>query len=465
MGESFGVGIVGCGYVGLVTGACLAHLGHRVVCIDRDEGRISALKAARMPFYEPGLEELVSRSLQQQRLFFADPGSLVRLVGEAEVIFIAVDTSQGEDGSADLSNVADVARSIGRALARPEAPCRERPLVVVNKSTVPTGSGNYVSMLVREGLEEAGSGEANFLVASNPEFLREGSAIYDSLFPDRIVVGSESREALATLRALYEPLIEQSFATELDPRPKVAVPFVATDLASAEMIKYASNAFLATKVSFINEIANLCELVGADVTEVAYGIGLDERIGARFLSAGIGWGGSCLPKDVSALRAVANEHDYEPVLLEATVAVNERQKKRLIGKLQRELHTLKGKRIALLGLSFKPNTDDLREAPSLQIARTLSSLGAWVVGYDPVAGKKAAARRLSSLKVVFDPYDALSGAHAAVVVTEWEEIRTLDLKRAAALMETPKVLVDGRNVLDLGEVRAAGIRYRSFGQV
>jgi UDPglucose 6-dehydrogenase len=221
------------------------------VCIDRDEGRISALKAARMPFYEPGLEELVSRSLQQQRLFFADPGSLVRLVGKAEVIFIAVDTPQGEDGSADLSNVADVARGIGWALARSEAPRRERPLVVVNKSTVPTGSGDYVSMLVREGLEEAGGGEANFLVASNPEFLREGSAIYDSLFPDRIVVGSESREALDTLRVLYKPLIAQSFATELDPRPKVAVPFVTTGLASAEMIKYASNAFLATKVSFI----------------------------------------------------------------------------------------------------------------------------------------------------------------------------------------------------------------------
>jgi UDPglucose 6-dehydrogenase len=465
LAESFGVGVVGTGYVGLVTGTCLSHLGHKVVCIDRDEGRISALKAARMPFYEPGLEELVSRSLQQQRLLFADPASLVRLVGEAEVIFIAVDTPQGEDGSADLSNVADVARGIGWALARSEAPRRECPLVVVNKSTVPTGSGDYVSMLVREGLEEAGSGEASFLVASNPEFLREGSAIYDSLFPDRIVVGSESREALDTLRAIYKPIIEQSFATELDPRPKVAVPFVTTDLASAEMIKYASNAFLATKVSFINEVANLCELVGADVKEVAYGIGLDERIGARFLSAGIGWGGSCLPKDVAALRAVAKEYDYEPVLLEATVAVNERQKKRLIGKLQRELHTLKGKRIALLGLSFKPNTDDLREAPSLQIARTLSSLGARVVGYDPVAGKKVAARRLPSLKVVFDPYDALSGAHAAVVVTEWEEIRTLDLKRAAALMEAPKVLVDGRNALDLGEVRAAGIRYRGFGQV
>jgi UDPglucose 6-dehydrogenase len=463
--ESFKVGVVGTGYVGLVTGTCLSHLGHRVVCIDRDEGRIGALKAGRMPFYEPGLEELVSRSLKQQRLSFADSGSLARHVGEAEVIFVAVDTPQGEDGSADLSNVADVARDIGWALARPESPRRKRPLVVVNKSTVPVGSGDYVSMLVREGLEEAGGGEANFLVASNPEFLREGSAIYDSLFPDRIVVGSESREALDTMRALYEPLIEQSFATELDPRPKVAVPFMTTNLASAEMIKYASNAFLATKVSFINEMANLCELVGADVAEVAYGIGLDERIGARFLSAGIGWGGSCLPKDVSALRALAREYDYEPVLLEATVAVNKRQTKRLIGKLHRELHTLKGKRIALLGLSFKPNTDDLREAPSLEIAHTLSSLGARVVGYDPVAGKKAAARRLPSLQVVFDPYDALSGAHAAVVVTEWEEIRTLDLKRAAALMEAPKVLVDGRNVLESGEVRAAGILYRGFGQV
>src|SRR5688500_8752037 len=377
-----------------------------------------------MPFHEPGLEELVSRSLQQQRLSFADSGSLARHVGEAEVIFVAVDTPQGEDGSADLSNVADVARDIGWALARPESPRRERPLVVVNKSTVPVGSGDYVSMLVREGLEEAGCGGANVLVASNPEFLREGSAIYDSLFPDRIVVGSESREALDTMRALYEPLIEQSFATELDPRPKVAVPFVTTDLASAEMIKYASNAFLATKVSFINEVANLCELVGADVTEVAYGIGLDERIGARFLSAGIGWGGSCLPKDVSALRAVAKEYDYEPVLLEATVAVNERQKKHLIGKLQGELHTLKGKRIALLGLSFKPNTDDLREAPSLEIAHILDALGARVVCYDPVAGKKAVSKfPADSMKAVFDPYEALRDAHAAVVVTEWDEFR------------------------------------------
>ncbi len=463
MTEVFKTGVLGAGYVGLVTGACLAHLGHRVVCVDKDEERIRELKSGRVPIYEPDLEGLVYRCVQGKRLSFAGSDGLAGLVWDADAVFIAVDTPQGEDGSTDLSNVGAVARGIGQALAELN---RERPLVVVNKSTVPVGSGNYVSMLIRDGLQEAGGREeAPFLVVSNPEFLREGSAIYDSLFPDRIVVGTDSREALDTLRALYQPIIEQSFPTELDPRPKGAVPFITTDLASAEMIKYASNAFLATKVSFINEMANLCELVGANVKEVAYGIGLDERIGARFLSAGIGWGGSCFPKDVSALRAVAKEYDYEPVLLEAAVAVNERQKKRVISKLQGELHTLKGKRIALLGLSFKPNTDDLREAPSLQIARTLSSLGARVVGYDPVAGKKAAARRLSSLKVVFDPYDALSGAHAAVVVTEWEEIRTLDLKRAATLMEAPKVLVDGRNVLEPGEVRAAGIRYRGFGQV
>jgi UDPglucose 6-dehydrogenase len=426
--------------------------------------RTRALKSGRMPVYEPGLEELVSRGVRAGKLSFAGSDGMERLVGEAEVVFIAVDTPQRGDGSADLSNVAAVARSIGRALAK--APPREDPLVVVNKSTVPVGSGDYVSLSIREGLEEAGAREGEddgFLVVSNPEFLREGNAIYDSLFPDRIVVGSDSREASETLRALYEPIIEQSFPTQMDPRPKVAVPFVSTDLASAEMIKYAANAFLATKVSFINEISNLCELVGAEVTEVAYGIGLDERIGSRFLSAGIGWGGSCFPKDVAALRAIAREYEYEVPLLEATVAVNERQRKRVISKLQGELHTLKGKRVALLGLSYKPKTDDLREAPSLHIARSLESLGARVVGYDPVAGK-AAARRMPALRVVSDPYDALAGAHAAVVVTEWEELRALELGRAAALMEEPKVLVDGRNIFDPGAALASGLLYRGFGR-
>jgi UDPglucose 6-dehydrogenase len=340
---------------------------------------------------------------------------------------------------------------------------REHPLVVVNKSTVPVGSGDYVSKLIHEGLEEAGGEGAGFLVVSNPEFLREGSAIYDSLFPDRIVVGADSRGAIETLRTLYEPIIEQSFPTELDPRPRVAVPFVGTDLVSAEMIKYAANAFLATKISFINEVAGLCELVGADVAEVAYGIGLDERIGPRFLRAGIGWGGSRFPKDVAALRAVAREHEHETPLLDASVAVNERQRERVVSRLRRDLHTLEGRRIALLGLSFKPNTDDLREAPSLEIARSLDSLGARVVGYDPVAGK-AAARRLPSLEVVFDAYEAFSGAHAAVVVTEWEEVRTLDLRRAASLMQELKVLVDGRNIMDPATVFDAGLLYRGFGR-
>ncbi len=444
----------------------MAYVGHHVTCLDRDVGRVEALQEGQVPFYEPDLEDLLAKS--DERLCFDT--ELIPTVRDADVVFIAVNTPQSEDGSADLSSVASVARDIGRALAEAALERaslevrRERPLVLINKSTVPVGSGDYVSMLVREGLEEAGGEVDDFLVVSNPEFLREGSAVYDSLFPDRIVVGADSREGLDILRVLYEPIIEQSFPTELDPRPKVAVPFVTTDLVSAEMIKYASNAFLATKISFINEIANLCELVGADVTEVAYGIGLDERIGSRFLKAGIGWGGSCFPKDIAALRAVAREYDYEPTLLDATTAVNERQRKRIITKLQRELHTLKGKRVALLGLSFKPNTDDLREAPSLEIARSLSSLGARVVGYDPVAGK-AAARSLAQLKVVFDPYEALRGAHAAVVVTEWEEIRSLDLKRIGSLMHFPKVLVDGRNCLDPQAVRSAGIRYRSFGRV
>ena len=457
MTEQYRVMVVGCGYVGLVTGACLAHIGHQVVCVDKNEERVAALSEGRVPFYEPGFGEFLARSASRLRF----TTELAPIAREVDVLFIAVDTPQGDDGSADLSNVATVARTIGRVLSGSH---RDEPLIVVNKSTVPVGGGDYVSMLIREGAEEGG-GSADFLVASNPEFLREGTALYDSLFPDRIVVGAESRQALDSLRALYEPIIEQSFSTELDPRPKVAIPFVTTDLASAEMIKYAANAFLATKISFINEISNLCEMVGADVGNVAYGIGLDRRIGSRFLSAGVGWGGSCFPKDVAALRSMACEYDaYQPTLLDAVVAVNERQLKRAISKLQQELHTLKGKHVALLGLSFKPNTDDLREAPSLKLARSLHSLGARVVGYDPVAGKAAMQQAPGTMKIVFDPYAALEGAHAAVVVTDWDEFRTLDLKRAASLMRKPPVLVDGRNALDVREVEAAGIRYRGFGR-
>jgi UDPglucose 6-dehydrogenase len=471
LAEEFRVGVVGAGYVGLVTGACLAQIGHQVTCVDNDQERVAYLKEGQMPFYEPGLQELVAQGTRQGRLHFTT--ELPGVVHEADVVFIAVDTPQGEDGSADLSRVAAVAKGVGRALAEPlakslakpeaERSNRGRPLVVVNKSTVPVGSGDYVSMLIQEGALEGGNGPVEYRVVSNPEFLREGSAVYDSFFPDRIVLGADKRDALDTMRALYEPIIEQTFPTRRDPRPKTAVPFVTTDLVSAEMIKYAANAFLATKISFINEVASICELVGADVGSVAHGIGLDERIGSRFLRAGIGWGGSCFPKDVAALRAVAREYDHEPLLLDAAVAVNDRQRKQVIVKLQRDLHTLKGKRIALLGLAFKPNTDDLREAPSLQIARALEKRGARAIGYDPVAGKKASGM-LPNFRVVFDPYEAVSGAHAAVVVTEWEEIRTLDLERAAALMEEPKLLVDGRNVYEPRAASAAGLLYRGFGR-
>ena len=459
--EKFNVGVIGCGYVGLVTGACMAYLGHRVACLDRDEERVAELSAGRVPIYEPDLEELVGRNVREGRLSFAGTGELARVVRESDVIFVAVGTPQDETGSADLSNVAAVARGIGEALAKfPDR--RDSPLVVVNKSTVPVGSGDHVSMLVREGAEGTGE-DVDFRVVSNPEFLREGSAVYDSLFPDRIVVGADSGEAFGRLRTLYEPIIQQTFPSGLDPRPKTTVPFVTTDLASAEMIKYAANAFLATKISFINEISTICELVGADVSSVAHGIGLDGRIGSRFLDAGIGWGGSCFPKDVAALRSIAREYDHDPVLLDATVAVNGRQRRRVISKLQQDLGTFEGKRVALLGLAFKPNTDDLREAPSLEIARALGDRGASAVGYDPVAGK-GAARLFPALEVVFDPYEALEGAHAAVFVTEWEEIRDLDLVRMARLMEHPKLLVDGRNAIDPAAARGAGLLYRGFGR-
>src|SRR5918993_1331713 len=417
--EHFDVGVVGTGYVGLATGASLAYVGHRVTCLDNNQERVASLREGKVPFYEPGMQELIAKSAG--RLRFASSERLPEVTRGSDILIIAVSTPQGGDGSADLST------------------------------------------LVGEGIDEAGGKGAEFRVASNPEFLREGSAVHDSLFPDRVVVGTDSREALDALRALYTPIVEQSFPTEWDPRPKVAVPFVTTDLVSAEMIKYASNAFLATKISFINEVANLCELVGADISEVAYGIGLDDRVGSRFLSAGLGWGGSCFPKDVAALRATARDYDHETPLLDAAAAVNERQRRRVIHKLQRDLHSLKGRRVALLGLSFKPNTDDLRGAPSLAIAGALTSLGARVVGYDPVAGK-AAAELMPDIQAVVDLYDALRGAHAAVVVTEWQEVRGLDLKKAASLMREPKLIVDGRNALDANASQEAGLLYRGFGR-
>jgi UDPglucose 6-dehydrogenase len=452
----FDVGVIGSKYVGLATGACLARLGCRVTCLDRDVQLIDDLQNGGMPIFEEGLQTLISDSVRKGMIRFAGMETLSKVVRSSDVVFVAVGTPQSVDGSADPSNVAAVARGIGEALSEG----RDQPLVVVNKSTVPVGFSDYVSDLIREG---AGDAEVNFRVVSNPEFLREGSAVQDTLYPDRIVLGAGEPDAIEFMRRLYRPIIERDFPEAVKLGYRAEVPVVTTDLASAEMIKYAANAFLATKISFINEISTICELTGADVEKVAAGIGMDERIGSRFLEAGIGWGGSCFPKDVNALRAIAREHGYDPTLLNATVTVNNHQREAVIQKLQSNLQTLRHKRVALLGLSFKPGTDDLREAPSLYLANSLHTQDAQVTAYDPAAGGKAA-KLAPHLQISSSPYEALNDVHAAVIVTEWPEIVDLDLKKVAALMKEPRLVVDGRNALDPVTARASGLLYESFGR-
>jgi len=477
--------VVGTGYVGLVTGTCLAYLGRSVVCVDIDERKIQALREGQSPIYEPGLQPLIASGQQRGMLRFST--ELEASVRESEIIFIAVGTPPLPSGRANLAAVEAVARSIGRALDW------ERRRVIVNKSTVPIGSGNWVEMLVKEGLSEnpayqerlalaaraespappasrrlpAFRPEDLFLVASNPEFLREGSAIADTFYPDRIVIGASEAHATERLRALYEPIIEQTFSPPPSaPRPAecAAVPVVTTDLASAEMIKYAANAFLATKISFANEIANICERVGADIKEVVRGFGLDGRIGPQFLNAGVGWGGSCFGKDVSALIDIAQEYHYEPALLRSTVEVNRRQRQVAVQKLQETLKIIKGKTIGLLGLAFKPETDDLRDAPALEIARQLSDMGARVKAYDPIA-VEACRANYPELKLEYAASAAAlaEDCDAVVVVTEWDEFRHLDLCQLAEVMRA-KVIIDGRNVLDREAVEQAGFVYRGIGR-
>jgi UDPglucose 6-dehydrogenase len=477
--------VVGTGYVGLVTGTCLAYLGRSVVCVDIDARKIELLQKGQPPIYEPGLSQLIAAGQQRGHLRFST--DLEASVKESEVIFIAVGTPPLPSGRADLSAVEAVARQVGLALD-----CA-RQRVIVNKSTVPIGSGNWVEMIVKEGLSEnpayqarlaslaaenhAEPGSARrapglktedvFLVASNPEFLREGSAISDTFYPDRIVIGAADGQAIERLRALYEPIIEQTFNPPPSaPRPAdfTAVPVITTDLASAEMIKYAANAFLATKISFANEIANICERVGADIKEVVRGVGLDNRIGPRFLNAGVGWGGSCFGKDVSALIDIAHEYNYEPVLLRSTVEVNRRQRQVAVKKLQEALKIIKGKTIGLLGLAFKPETDDLRDAPAVIIARQLLEMGARVRAYDPIANE-VCRQQHPDLKLEYAPnaLELAADCDALVIVTEWEEFRQLELKPLAEAMRT-NVLIDGRNILDREAVLAAGLRYYGIGR-
>jgi UDPglucose 6-dehydrogenase len=457
--------VIGTGYVGLVTGVCLAHIGHHVICIDNNEEKVKLMKSGQSPIYEPGLSELMQSSAASGNLEFS--ADLEAGVKHGEILFIAVGTPALPTGESDTRYVEAVARGIGAHL-------NGGYKVIVNKSTVPIGSGDWVRMIVLDGVAErqknlvaAGGGistleriEAEFDVVSNPEFLREGSAVYDTFNPDRIVLGSNNPKAIEMMKELYAPLVERQFSEDPSLPP---VPVVVTDLSSAEMIKYAANAFLATKISFINEVANICDRVGADVTQVAKGIGLDSRIGSKFLSAGIGWGGSCFPKDVSALVHTAEDYGYETELLNAAINVNKRQRTIAIEKLQQELKILKGKTVGLLGLTFKPDTDDMRDAPALTMIEQLNRLGAKVKAYDPIVSQSGLSHGLSGVIIESDPERLADGCDALVVVTEWQEFLRLDYGKMVKTMREP-VLIDGRNFLDPAVVTAAGFRYLGIGR-
>ncbi|MGP0129297.1 MAG: UDP-glucose dehydrogenase family protein [cyanobacterium endosymbiont of Rhopalodia musculus] len=444
--------VIGTGYVGLVTGVCLAHIGHNVICVDNNEEKVKLMKSGQSPIYEPGLSQLMRESADLGRLEFTV--DLSTGVAHGEVLFIAVGTPALPTGESDTRYVEVVARSIGTNLY-------EGYKVIVNKSTVPIGSGDWVRMIVMDGLNERpNNSKVEFDVVSNPEFLREGSAVYDTFNPERIVLGSNSNKAIAIMQELYSPLVERKFANNTALNP---VPVVVTDLNSAEMIKYAANAFLATKISFINEVANICDRVGADVTQVAEGIGLDSRIGNKFLQAGIGWGGSCFPKDILALIHTAADYGYETALLNAAVAVNKHQRLIVIEKLQQELKILKGKTIGLLGLTFKPNTDDMRDAPSLVIIEQLNRLGAKVKAYDPIVSQSGLSHGLSGVIIETDPEMLADSCDALVLVTDWQEFLKLDFERMASLMVSP-VIIDGRNFLDRSNLEFFGFRYLGIGQ-
>ena len=429
------IAMIGTGYVGLVSGACLSEFGHDVVCVDKDAAKVAALRSGVMPIFEPGLEDVVEANAKAGRLSFET--DLARAVKGAEAVFIAVGTpSRRGDGHADLTYVFAAAEEIAAAL--------DSPAVVVTKSTVPVGTSRKVEEIIR-----ARNPKAQFDMASNPEFLREGSAIEDFRRPDRVVVGCDSERARERMREVYRPL----YLGE--------TPILFTSRESAELIKYAANAFLATKITFINEMASLCEKVGADVQDVARGIGLDRRIGSKFLHAGPGFGGSCFPKDTLALVKTAREAGAPSRIVEAVVAVNDARKDEMARKVEAAFGGVAGKTIAVLGLTFKPNTDDMRDAPSLVILPYLQSAGATIRAYDPEGAKEAA--KLMSLEICADAYAALAGADGVVILTEWNEFRALDLGRMKAALKTP-LMVDLRNIYRPALMAEAGFRYVSVGR-
>jgi UDPglucose 6-dehydrogenase len=432
--------MIGTGYVGLVSGACFAEFGVQVVCTDNDEAKVAALQGGTIPIYEPGIEGLVERNVRQGRLSFStDTAEAIR---SSLVVFIAVPTPSRPDGSTDLTTVETVAREIGRAM--------DGYKVIVTKSTVPVGTSAKLRGWIEEELAAAGR-EVRFSTASNPEFLREGAAIGDFMRPDRVVIGTEDVEATAILTDLYRPLY------------LIEAPVLMTDIPTAELTKYAANAFLATKISFINEMANLCEKVGADVHSIARGIGLDKRIGPKFLHAGPGFGGSCFPKDTRSVAHFAREVGQELEIIESVIRVNERQRERMVEKIVEALDgDIDGRTIGVLGLSFKPETDDMREAPALDIIRGLEKRGARIRAYDPQAMGEAS-KLLPDLATCDNAYEACSGADALVLVTEWNQFRMLDLVRIKSLLRQP-VIVDLRNIYEPGPMREAGFRYFCVGR-
>ncbi|MBI5410927.1 MAG: UDP-glucose/GDP-mannose dehydrogenase family protein [Nitrospirae bacterium] len=430
------ISVIGTGYVGLVTGACFAEFGLNVTCMDTDAKRIGKLEKGEVPFFEPGLTELVHKGIKENHLTFTS--DLPKAVEDALVIFIAVGTPPRADGSADLSYVEEVGRGIAQHMKSYK--------VIATKSTVPVGTGERIRQVIKKHQSTA----CGFDMVSNPEFLREGSAIEDFLRPNRVVIGADSDQAVAIMKDLYRPLY------------LIETPFVITDITSAEMIKYASNAFLATKISFINEIANLCEKVGADVQVVAKGMGLDRRIGPKFLHAGPGFGGSCFPKDLAALVQIGRDAGEKMEIAAKAAEVNERQRQRMVEKIQAALGGLKEKTIGLLGLSFKPNTNDLRESPALAIAEQLIEKGAAIRAYDP-EGLEEATKLLPRLQACKDAYDTAQGADALVLMTEWNQFRNLDFERVKRVMRRP-IFVDLRNVYEPDRIGALGLRYISVGR-
>jgi UDPglucose 6-dehydrogenase len=429
------IAVIGTGYVGLVTGACFAEFGVDVVCVDIDAHKIERLNQGQMPIYEPGLEQLVAKNAQAGRLKFTT--DLKTAVEHSLVILLAVGTPPREDGSANLSHVEAAARSIAAYMNDYK--------VIVTKSTVPVGTGEHLRRIIGEEKKNA-----KFGMVSNPEFLREGAAIGDFMRPDRVVIGSRDAEAIAIIKDLYRPLY------------LIETPFVITSMEGAELTKYAANAFLATKISFINEIANLCERIGCDVHDVARALGMDNRIGKKFLHPGPGFGGSCFPKDTHALLSIARQFDYDALIVGAVVKVNERQRELMVPKIEKLVGELRGKTIAVLGLAFKPGTDDMREAPSVDIIRRLVERGATVRAYDPIA-MDAARECLPGIEYAEDEYAAVAGADALVFMTEWNQFRALNMERVRELMRAPKI-ADLRNIYDPDAMSELGFEYVGVGR-